>query len=144
MFKIVKGDLFNANPEYMLAHCVSRDFAMSGGIARTFVNKYPQMQSDLMCNEASVEMNQEQTLGVWNGKVLVANLITKEYVFEKPTYESLTKSLIALNEYARLNEIKKLAMPKIGCGIDELSWQKVATIINEKLTNFDDILVYEL
>lgn len=34
IFEIVKGDLFTANNEYYLAHCISADYAMGAGIAK--------------------------------------------------------------------------------------------------------------
>ena len=36
----VIGDLFSAPPNVSLAHCVSADFAMKKGIAKTFRNKF--------------------------------------------------------------------------------------------------------
>lgn len=36
----VKGDLFSAPLDYALAHCVSNDFQMGAGIAKTFSKKF--------------------------------------------------------------------------------------------------------
>ena len=42
--EIQHGDLFDAPGDWSLAHCVSRDFAMSAGIARTFRRKFGRVE----------------------------------------------------------------------------------------------------
>jgi hypothetical protein len=78
----------------------------------------------------------------------VFNLITKDKYWEKPTYDSLREALLemkkniknklACNEYYKViddrlvdKNINKLVMPKIGCGLDKLSWDKVESMIKE-------------
>ena len=39
-FNLVKGDLFSANEDVSLAHCVSEDFVMSRGIATEFKKRF--------------------------------------------------------------------------------------------------------
>ena len=69
----------------------------------------------------------------------VANLITKENVYDKPTYETLTESLFDLKKYMIENHINKVAMPLIGCGLDMLEWSNVEKIIKNVFndTNFE-------
>jgi O-acetyl-ADP-ribose deacetylase (regulator of RNase III) len=43
------------------------------------------------------------------------------------------------------HEVKEVALPKIGCGLDKLSWKKVRDVIVKVFTNTDiQIYVYEL
>lgn len=58
-------------------------------------------------------------------------LITKEKYFDKPTYQTLHSSLEAMRNHALLNDVKSLAMPKIGCGLDGLQWPKVKGLLEE-------------
>lgn len=40
-------------------------------------------------------------------------------------------------EQCERHEIKYLAMPKIGCGLDRLQWGKVREIIQDKFKDLD-------
>ena len=50
----------------------------------------------------------------------VFNLITKERYFEKPTYNTLTGALCKMKALCQSENIHKIAMPIIGCGLDRL------------------------
>ncbi len=72
----------------------------------------------------------------------VLNLITKERYFQKPTYQSMRLALEVMKRICGEEEIYKIAMPIIGCGLDKLSWDKVAKIINDLFMDTDiEILV---
>jgi len=47
-------------------------------------------------------------------------LITKERSFRKPTYESLTAAITKLRDFIVKHGVKKLVIPRIGCGLDKL------------------------
>jgi hypothetical protein len=75
----------------------------------------------------------------------VFNLVTKPKCYHKPTYESLRESLEAMKNLMSLWAVTKLAIPKIGCGLDRLSWPEVYDIICEVFEGTDvEILVCEL
>ena len=57
--------------------------------------------------------------------------VTKEKYFHKPTYASLRSSLEAMRDHAIQHNVKEIAMPKIGCGLDKLEWVKVVEVIKE-------------
>lgn len=63
-------------------------------------------------------------------------LITKERSFRKPTYESLTAAITKLRDFIVKHGVKKLVIPRIGCGLDKLEWLQVKTIIK---TKFKDV-----
>ena len=70
------------------------------------------------------------------------NRITKEKYSHKPTYDSLRGALQRMKEECRLNGIRKVAMPLIGCGLDKLEWEQVSAMIREAFADTDmDILV---
>ncbi|XP_055383550.1 ADP-ribose glycohydrolase OARD1-like [Condylostylus longicornis] len=116
----IDGDLFSAPKEYSLAHCVGADMAMGAGIAVKFRQIYQQVDELL-----------DQNVSTGGAAVLkdedrfIYYLVTKQYSYEKPTYDSLRSSLIDMRNHMIQNDIKKLAIPKIGCGIDGLEWDKV-------------------
>lgn len=138
-FKEVKGDLFSVSNEYSLCHCVAEDLTMGAGIAVTFRDKFKRIAELL---------EQQQTKGglayLKDGNRFIYYLITKMWSTGKPVIKDLEKSLLKMRQHMIENDIKKLAMPKIGCGLDRLNWWDVSDLINYVFNEDDvDILVYE-
>lgn len=134
-----KRDLFTVDSKYYLAHCISDDFALGKGIAVEFRNRY----------NMSGKLRNLYPNGLGGiGCVLISNvfnLITKEKYWHKPTYSTLKKSLQDMKEIVVENNIKYMAMPKIGCGLDRLQWTKVKGILDEVFGDLDiEILVCRL
>ena len=70
-------------------------------------------------------------------------LVTKKYSTGKPRYEELESSLKEMKEHCERNEVKKLAMPRIGCGLDRLEWSRVKPMMEEIFADVDiSITVY--
>lgn len=73
----------------------------------------------------------------------IYNLITKEKYFNKPTYQTMQSSLEAMRDHMEKNNVQKLAIPRIGCGLDLLVWEKVKDQLEEVFKNVDvEINVY--
>lgn len=77
---------------------------------------------------------------------LIGNLITKENYWDKPTYTTLWEALndaaqtlkeLSLNGF---NVSNKIVIPKIGCGLDKLAWDKVKRMI-EIVFSSNDVTV---
>ena len=66
----------------------------------------------------------------------VYNLITKRFVWEKPTLDTLRTALCDLKEQLQNSALKKVVMPKIGCGLDRLNWADVSELLK---TIFNDL-----
>lgn len=136
----LKGDLFNVPSEYALAHCVSSDFRMGAGIALEFKKKFGSVQ---------VLKNQHKTPGEvafikFNSRHIYY-LITKKHYWNKPTITNFKNSLWELKKQMQLAKVSKLAMPKIGCGLDRLAWCTVKNIIKSVFIDSEiKILIYYL
>ena len=132
-----KKNIFELDPkEYYFAHCISSDCKMGAGIAVEFKRKFKLAS---LKNEVCSELLESPTCIV---KGRVFNLITKQVYSGKPTYESLKASLEIMRIIVVERKIKKLAMPKIGCGLDKLQWGKVREILQEVFEDVDvDITV---
>ena len=132
VFKEEFRDLFSVPQDYYLAHCISADFGMGKGIVIEFnkrfnlkqklQNKYPNHLGEWLLNKWSFNC-------ILEGRVF--NLITKERYFHKPTYYTLTGALVMMRDICIKNNITKVAMPVIGCGLDRLLWNRVSNIIKE-------------
>uniref|UniRef100_A0AAY4ENN5 Macro domain-containing protein n=1 Tax=Denticeps clupeoides TaxID=299321 RepID=A0AAY4ENN5_9TELE len=57
--------------------------------------------------------------------------VTKMKASHKPTYNSLRKSLVAMKSHCLENGVRRISMPRIGCGLDRLNWKKVSFMIEE-------------
>lgn len=134
-----KGDLFKVDDKYYLAHCISDDFAMGAGIAVEFQKRF-KLRHKLF------EQYPQGLFGVGciqTGRIF--NLITKEKYWHKPTINSLQRSIIDMKKMIIEQDIKYLAMPKIGSGLDRLQWNEVKSVIEDVFQDADiEILVRHL
>lgn len=142
-YKEVNGDLFTDNKADMLVHCISRDAAMGAGIAKIFRSKYPDMKKHIL----DIKPNIGDAVNYFDreNKRYIANLITKEKFFNKPTYNTFEQAIKSLKQLAIDKGVAHIAMPKIGAGLDRLNWEKNREIIQEVFKNVDiEIVVYIL
>lgn len=120
----------------IIFHCVSSDKAMGAGIAKPLQNKFHIREN----------WNFEQK---WNGEgyavftsfdnQVICNLITKEKYWQKPTYKTLETALKCASKELNTN---KIVMPKIGCGLDKLDWNKVKPMIESIFANYNIVVCY--
>ena len=136
-FNEIKGDLFNVPQGYYLVHCISGDYALGAGIAKKFDEEY-NMRFKLFKNYAIPDGEKSANVGRALLVDNVFNLVTKERCFHKPTYDDLYDALVDMKEQCEDFDIKRLAMPLIGCGLDKLEWDKVKDII-EDVFEYTDI-----
>ena len=137
-------DLFTVPQGYYLAHCISGDYALGAGIAKTF-NEVYNMRYKLH-KQYPIPMG-EKAANV--GKALlvdnVFNLVTKARYFHRPDYSDLYEALVDMKEQCEEKDITKLAMPLIGCGLDRLDWNQVSEIIEDVFDETDiEILICTL
>lgn len=136
-----KGNLFDLDNKYALAHCISYDTDNSKswnlGIVVEFKKKFSGIkeyannfikENNLLCPCVVPYIHNER---------VVFNLVTKKYYYGKPTYETISKCIKDMAYLCRKLDIKYLGLPKIGCGLDKLSWSKVREIIKEEFKDLD-------
>ena len=124
------GNLFEHINDRTPVHCISQDCKMGAGIAVPMKKEY---------KLGSLTADNFPDCIYYHG---VMNLITKKVYYGKPTYQTLERSLIKMKEIAQNENITKLIMPKIGCGLDRLQWPKVREILKNVFGDTEiDILV---
>lgn len=121
--EIIKGDLFCS--KLSLAHCVSSDLEMGKGIAREFKHRYKQVDELRKQPHSIGDVPYIET----NDGRYIFYLVTKERYWMKPTYKTFMKSLVRAKEIFRELNIKDIAIPLLGCGLDRLKWEKVEEMI---------------
>ena len=138
--KFENRDLFTVPQGYYLAHCISADFALGAGIAKTFDEVY-NMRFKLFREYDMYTYEGGDALLIDN----VFNLVTKPKCYHKPRYEAIEAALETMKDIMEMNAITKLAMPKIGCGLDRCDWDEVYDIICAVFEDTDvEILICEL
>ncbi|XP_026848210.1 O-acetyl-ADP-ribose deacetylase 1 [Drosophila persimilis] len=125
-YKEVNGDLFSVKADYSMCHCVAADLRMGKGIAIKFRTKFGQL---LTLQRQNVQPGGVAILK--DKERFVYNLVTKQTSWGKPTYQLLHSSLTAMRQHMIAHNVHKLAMPRIGCGLDGLSWNKVKEMVCE-------------
>ena len=118
----IKGDLFSS--DYSIGHCVSADLRMSQGIAKIFKEKFGRIDT---LRGSGVDVGGISTLCI-NGR-WIYYLITKRKFHDKPLYSDIESALLNMKLHAELNDVRNIDLPKIGCGLDKMVWDKVKMII---------------
>lgn len=128
----LRGNLFEHINDRTPVHCISQDCKMGAGIAVPMKKEY---------RLGSLTADNFPDCIYYHG---VMNLITKRVYYGKPTYQTLERSLIKMKEIAQNENITKLIMPKIGCGLDRLQWPKVREILENVFgdTEIDILICY--
>ena len=131
-------DLFTVPKSYHLAHCIASDLAMGAGIAVPMQKKFHLRGSLRNFELGGGSLKHPTCVKVYR----VFNLITKAKSSGNPTLNSLKKSLDIMKEMVVKYDIKQLAMPKIGCGLDRLHWGSVRKHLIDTFEGVDvEILV---
>jgi len=133
------GDIFTST--LSKCHAVSADQRQGAGIALQFRQRYGRI-GELLQQKKGVG---EVAYFKLKEDEFIFTLVTKSRFWDKPTYDDLYRCLRELAHICKEQGVCKLAMPRIGCGLDRLSWCIVKKII---LDVWDDtpmqIFVYTL
>lgn len=136
----VHQDLFTVPKDYILVHCISADFKMGAGVAKEFAKRG--VKDELKTSAFAFTHCESERVGKckitfvtdWRAEF---NLITKQKYWQKPTYNTLRKALNDMKSNWLPRIRPKFAMPRIGCGLDKLQWDKVKQIIEEVFADTD-------
>lgn len=101
------------------------------GIAWDFNKKF-HLKSELLSR--SVIFRTPGSVILYHG---IFNLFTKRVYSGKPMYIVLRECLREMACQCNVWNIRYLAMPKIGCGLDGLSWGRVREMIKEEFEHLD-------
>lgn len=149
----INKNLFNMYG-YAFAHCISADFALGAGIAKEFDRRYDCRKYLFGIFEKSWIPRWDKTQVRYRGgcipvfadnNVVIFNLVTKRNYWDKPTLATLEEALCWMKEQCEVYHINKVAMPRIGCGLDRLNWSDVKPLIEKVFKDTDiEIVVCNL
>lgn len=155
IYREEKRNLFSVDKKYYLVHCISADFALGAGIAKEINKRYGTREKlrkqypDYLNTKWRISKIVVEIMGFEKCDAAdcilvdrVFNLVTKERYYYKPTYASIQRALGLLKIECQKRNIKYLAMPMIGRGLDKLQWDKVSEFIKDIFKHTDiEILV---
>lgn len=151
--EIVKKDITTISSDFLICHCISADAAMGAGVALALVRRFPSMKSEVKDCLKDTPLRQRVGQVVFyvddTTNAVVANMVTKTHYWYKSStmpqgayLDNLRRCLVSVRQVMLERGIKKLAMPKIGCGLDRCSWMEVESIILDVFDGTDiDITV---
>ena len=119
-----------------IGHCISADARMIKGFADFLSHRIPGLRST--CRKAKIFMGQLHPFWDSTGKLYIYNLLTKERFCDKPDLSTLSKTLETPKIHASTNGISTIAIPKLGCGLDQMNWQEVVKLLRD-IFAYDDV-----
>ena len=126
-----------------IGHCISADAQMSKGFAQFLSVRVPRLQR--ICRRAN--LLKDQVFPFWDSSSRrnIYNLVTKEKYSDKPDLQTLATTLKNMQAHATMHGVSTIAIPKIGCGLDQMNWLNVVKLLR-KIFPYSDIqtVVYSL
>jgi len=145
MITFIQGDLFSAKTD-SFAHGVNAVGKMDAGIALEFKKRYPEMYSRYkrLCDQHILLPGEVFYYGSKDERPNVVNLVTQNGL-NKANIDYLELAIDGLTKRYKMWNIKKIAMPKIGCGRGGLDWEEVKSLLVNKFEKIKlEVLVYSL
>ena len=101
-----------------VGHRVSADAQMSKGFAQFLSERVPRLKRT--CRQAN--LLKDQLFPFWDSlsRRYIYNLVTKEKYSDKPDLQTLATTLQKMQAHATIHGVSTIAIPKIGCGLDQI------------------------
>ena len=125
-----------------IAHCISADAKMTKGFADFLSHKIPGLRST--CKKVKLLIGQVFPFWASTGRHYIYDLVTKQRFFDKPDLSTLLTTLEAMKSHAAMHAVSTLAIPKIGCGLDQMNWQESVKLLRDVFGYSDIHVVYTL
>lgn len=138
---VSNGDIFNTKCE-ALVNPVNTKGVMGKGLALAFKNKYPAHFENYKRACQSGEMTTDKVLAYQeiNGPMIIC-LATKTDWRDSSKIEYVSAGLDDLANQIKALGVRSIAIPKLGCGLGGLDWNRVRPLIVEKMSAIDGINV---
>lgn len=148
MIQYIIGNILDSNAQ-ALVNTVNTMGVMGKGIALQFKKAYPNnykayekasKNEEVKVGKMFVTLDSNTT----TGERIIINFPTKTNWRKPSEYTYIEDGLDNLVEVINNKQIKSIAIPPLGAGNGGLNWEKVKTIIEQKLGHLNiDIYVYE-
>lgn len=155
MIEEIKGNILNTNCK-VIAHGVNCQNVMGSGVAKVLFTKWPRVKGFYhdYFDEFDSGIDGENFLGkvddiaiTRNGPIIVNCFTQQYYGYNKKlylSYEAVSSCMKKLLKVCEYNQVKEVAMPKIGCGLAGGDWSRVKEIIEDTFPDDFTVKVYYL
>ena len=115
-----------------IGNCIYADAQMSKGFAQFLSERVPRLKRT--CRRAN--LLKDQVFPFWDSssRRYIYNLVTKEKYSDKPDLQNLA-TLQTMQSHATMHGVSTIAIPKIGCGLDQMNWQDVVKLLRDIFAN---------
>lgn len=128
-------DIFQSGCQVLVnpVNCVG---VMGKGLALQFKNKYTNMYNEYKqdCIQHRYTPGCCNTYQAKNGTV-IANIATKDHWRNQSKYEWIQNGIRELHQIMTAKNYQSVAIPRIGCGLGGLDWNKTKEIIQNETKN---------
>ena len=116
---------------------------MSKGFAQFLSERVPRLRRT--CRRSLLLKDQVFLFWDSSSRRYIFNLVTKEKYSDKPDLQTLATALQNMQAHATMHGVSTIAIPKIGCGLDQMNWQDVVKLLRDIFAYSDiQIVVYSL
>lgn len=129
MIDFITGDIFDQEVEGM-GHGVNCKGVMGAGIAPLFAKRFPNMEREYIdiCKRGTLQPGLVH-IYLEDGK-FIYNIASQNFPGSDARYPWLFLGLQAVRLHAEVNDVQGVALPRIGCGIGGLEWDRVSDYMN--------------
>lgn len=145
MIEYTKGNMFECNADCLI-NTVNCEGFMGKGIAYQFKLKFPENNKSYVKACKSGELTVGKVHYYVEDGITIINFPTKDKWRESSKIEYIEKGMDSLIELLPKLDVKKVAIPPLGCGNGGLLWTDVRKIIENKIINIldnYDFLIFE-
>ena len=126
-----------------IGHCISADAQKSKGFAQFLSERVPRLKRS--CRRATLLKDKVSRFWDSSSRRYIYNLVTKEKYLDKRDLQTLATTLQSMQSHATMHGVSAIAMPKIGCGLDQMNWQDVVKLLRDIFAYSEiQIVVYSL
>ena len=142
MLKFRSGDLFESGAVAIInaVNCVG---VMGKGLALQVKQAYPEVFKKYSedCKKGLVKLGQVHVVDrhATDAPLMVINSPTKGHWRARSRYEDIRTGLKSLKSVIMELNIESVAIPPLGCGLGGLDWVKVRKLIEEELSDLEDV-----
>lgn len=140
------GDALDG-PESAVGHGCNCRGGFGSGIAGAIASRWPNVRKKYSEFVSPEKLGQIQP--VWTNDKIVVNMFTQlNYGRQKQlyvSYNALENCFKLLREWAEFEDVESIAVPRIGCGLANGSWDEVEKRINRAWENCEvELNIYSL
>ena len=119
-----------------IGHCISADAQMRKGFAQFLLERIPRLSRT--CTRANLLRDQVFPFCDSSSRRYFNNFVSKLKYSDKPELQTLATTLPTMQAHATMHGVSTIAIPKNGCGLDQMNWQDVVKLLGNFFCLFRD------